>query len=267
MPDNSNKVSNVSHLSGIFCPVSLSQCHSTAPSTQNKICDGRCAPVFNKNWETGSKMKGILRAALGAMLGITAFASQAQTEPVKAAFMAMPSDIAPLISEYAKLDMIDYFESGMETTTANVLDGQMRLTELTPGHIAAELGTAQLLDVYLLPTGADTLAMYISTLTVPVADSYISIVDSDTVNVTTRAFKAPGFRDWLSPQGKKLGKYVESELPYVNSVCQYSPDSAVLTLKLRYPATLSQEVIAKLEPLMLPELRYKWTGKKFTPLK
>lgn len=212
-------------------------------------------------------MKGILRAALGAMLSITAFASQAQTEAVKAAFIAMPSEIAPLISEYAKLDMIDYFESDMETATANVLDGMMRLTELTPGHIAAELGTAQLLDVYLLPSGADTLAMYISTFTLPVADSHINIVNSDTVDITARVFKAPGFRDWLSPQGKKQRKYVESELPYVNAVCLYSPDSEVLTLEFCYPANLSQEVMSKLDPLLLPELRYKWTGKKFTPLK
>ncbi|MDE6383859.1 MAG: DUF3256 family protein [Paramuribaculum sp.] len=212
-------------------------------------------------------MKGILRAALWAMLSITTFASQAQTESVKATFMAIPSEVAPLISEYAKLDMIDYFESGMETPTANVLGGKMRLTELTPDHIAAELGTAQTLDVYLLPSGADTLAMYISTLTVPVADSYINIVNSDTVDVTARTFKAPEFRDWLSSQGKKQRKYVESELTYVNSVCLYSPDSGVLTLKMRYPATLSQEVISKLEPLLLPELQYKWTGKKFTLLK
>ncbi|MDE5799868.1 MAG: DUF3256 family protein, partial [Paramuribaculum sp.] len=111
------------------------------------------------------------------------------------------------------------------------------------------------------------LAMYISTLTVPVADSYINIVNSNTVDVTARAFKAPEFRDWLSQQGKKQRKYVEAELPYVNSVCQYSHDSGVLTLKLRYPATISQEVMDKLEPLLLPELRYKWNGKKFAPLR
>ena len=54
MPDCLKKVSNVSHISVIFCPVYQSQCHSTAPSTQNKICSEIYDPVFNKYWGTGS---------------------------------------------------------------------------------------------------------------------------------------------------------------------------------------------------------------------
>ena len=55
MPDNSNIVSNVLHLSGFFCPVFQSQCHSTAPSIHDKIYSETYNPVFNKYWVTGSK--------------------------------------------------------------------------------------------------------------------------------------------------------------------------------------------------------------------
>lgn len=213
------------------------------------------------------KMKVILRAILVAVAGISAIGSQAQTEAVKAAFKAVPADVAPLMSEYAKLDMIDYFESGMDTPTANVLDGQMRITDLTPDHLGAELGTVHTLDIYLLPTANDTLALYISTLAVPVKDATVNVVRRDSVDVTSRVFKAPAFREWLTPQGRKERKYVESELPYIGIGYTYSPSTGILTLTPEYPATLSREVMEKLEPMLLGQLRYKWTGKKFAPLK
>ncbi len=62
MPVNSTKVSNVSHLWGIFCTVPQSQCYCTAPSSQNKTCSEICDPVFNRNWGTGSKFLLLLFA-------------------------------------------------------------------------------------------------------------------------------------------------------------------------------------------------------------
>lgn len=54
MPDNSIYVSDVAHLTDIFCGVYQSQCHSTAPSTHHKIYSAICGPVFNRYCGTGS---------------------------------------------------------------------------------------------------------------------------------------------------------------------------------------------------------------------
>lgn len=208
-------------------------------------------------------MKRILRTAFTTIMGLAALQMSAGVEAVKAAFLNMPEQLAPLLSTNGKLDMIDYFESGLDTPTANVVDGRMRITELTPDIMSVSLGEAMVMDICLLATASDTVAMYVSTYATPAPDSQITILSADGTDVTDRLFKAPELKQWLTPQGRKHRKEVEQMLTYMTVAYSYDPATRTLTAKMDYPGTLAVEVRDKLMPLLHSKLVYTWNGKKF----
>lgn len=212
-------------------------------------------------------MKLILRITAALVICISTVAAATGTEPVRDAILRIPESMAPMLTEYGKLDMLDYFDSGMDTPTANIVDGQMRITVLSDSAATLSLGNALRIDIYPLPAANDTLWMYIATYTMPVPDSRVIIVKANNDEVTSRVFRAPDFSRWLTPEGKKQRKLIESLVPYISTAYTYCPATGILTLKYSLPASTSSEVSERIAPLLVGNLRYQWTGKKFNLLK
>ena len=51
------------------------------------------------------------------------------------AFAEAPQSVFPLLDHNTRLDMIDYFNSGMTTASKNNMDGKSRITALTPNKV------------------------------------------------------------------------------------------------------------------------------------
>lgn len=204
---------------------------------------------------------------MAALLGITALWGACEetdsTATVRNALMSVPREIAPLLTQHAILDMLDYYDAGMDNPTANVADGHMRIAALTAECAELQAGDVLTVDVVLLPCGADTLRAYIATCKMPRADSRMLVYDADGKDVTRKVFAVPDLSKWLTPQGKKQRKMVESKLTYYTMAYAYDKDTRRLVIEMSFPATMSVEDTEALRPLLRYALGYVWNGKKF----
>ena len=91
-------------------------------------------------------------------------------------FAKAPLEAVPVLTPNARLDMLDYFHSGVETATANTLGGKSRIIAEEPMKLRAEISKSSELQVAVLPNKGDTIVAFIETVASPVKDSYVTFL-------------------------------------------------------------------------------------------
>lgn len=69
---------------------------------------------------------------------------------LKTLFGEMPDSLLPVLSEYNRLDMIDFMASGMEAEVSNNLDGTSVMTQLTDSFLSIRMSDAVEVEMRLL---------------------------------------------------------------------------------------------------------------------
>lgn len=178
------------------------------------------------------------------------------------AFVEAPRNVMPLLDRNARLDMLDYFNSGLSTKTANKLNGASAITAASPMQIAVQLTDASTCHFAMLPAQSDTLVAVISTVSTPAPDSKMTVYSSDySRDLTPSVLAKPTLKEWLTDTS--MLSTVESMVPFLLISYSYDPGSGLLTLTNNTKQFLSEDVYAIVEPYLKKSISYKWTGKKF----
>lgn len=187
---------------------------------------------------------------------------------VEEAFKSMPDSLLPILDAGTRLDMLDYFNSGMSTPSGNLAGGKSRILSITPQAMDVALSSASRLQIAALPAKADTLVLVIHTVETPAPDSRVAVYSRDWLtDLSASAFKAPEFKDWLTEEGMRNMDEIRRTVPFLITSASFSilPDgTGIMTLVLGDFATyLSTDSAERLAPWFKQELQYRWTGKKF----
>lgn len=179
------------------------------------------------------------------------------------AFASAPSSVFPLLDRSTRLDMIDYFKSGSTTASKNAMDGQSRVSALSPMKIDIAMTDASSYQICLLPAKSDTIVAVIQTLSAPARDSKISFYTSGWQRIDTPIFQKPRIEDWLISSSEKDMTGIKSTVPFM--LAEYSYDPATLTLSLTNTLSqfLSADVYSMIAPMLHQKLVYRWNGSKF----
>lgn len=175
-------------------------------------------------------------------------------------FSRAPIEVASQLPVYARLDMIDYFNSGSPVKLANRLDAKYSITSIENDKLVYAGEDSVVTTIAVLPSvKSDTVLMVIRTLPSPVRDSEVILYDTSWRPLDQKSFPRPGIKDWLLP-GKKMPDDAE-EVPFMLAVADYDPQSGVLTFsnvtgdffaKDDRPATLGD---------FKSEVKYIWSDK------
>ncbi|MCC8176043.1 MAG: DUF3256 family protein [Bacteroidales bacterium] len=183
------------------------------------------------------------------------------------AFIDAPREVFPLVNTMTRMDMIDYFESGSQTPSNNVLEGKSRITEMSPTMLKADLSSVSSYTLALLPAGSDTIIAVIQTLSVPFADSSIQFYDEQWDELTKKKpFTSPTLADWLLPTAKGHEKDIENVIDFIPAA--YVMDSnGHLTLTHSLKDMLVEDDYDIVKEYIRPSLSYQWKGGKMVMLK
>ena len=80
-------------------------------------------------------MKRLINIAVVMVMSLAGMQNASARLTAAGAFADAPAPLFPLLDKNARLDMIDYFNSGSATPTQNALQGKSRVTALTPDDI------------------------------------------------------------------------------------------------------------------------------------
>lgn len=182
-------------------------------------------------------------------------------------FCDAPSSVLPLLDRNTRLDMVDYFNSGSATASKNAMQGQSRITALSPLSLSASLTASSDCQLALLPMRSDTAIVFIETVHTPAPDSRVKVYDRNWKPLASGTFTQPSMADWLTKEGEKNSGTVGALVPFMLASAQYSPDDQTLTLTNRLADFLSPDVYKQVEPYLRPSITYRWDSSRFSPVK
>lgn len=200
---------------------------------------------------------------------IAAVAHFSMTARTAADLMAKaPRSVIPLLANDTRLDMIDYFNSGMTTPSANIMEGKARVTAMNDRSVTFETTSASSYQIALLPAGNDTIVAVVRTIMTPAPDSDIALYTTSWQPLnTSRYFTEAGIEQWLTREGMRNRRDIADKIPFMIASFIYDPESATLTATQALEQYLSAEDYTEVKKFVKPSIIYKWTGKRFKPVK
>lgn len=214
-------------------------------------------------------MKFKLLLLIGLLFGATIQPLRAQLTATRA-FVSAPHTVLPMLDNNTRLDMLDYYSSGMDVKSTNALRGKSAIKSVSPETIAIEMTEVSDYTLALLPSknGSDTLVAVIATMATPVHDSRFEVYSSDWAQeLTDEVFIPPVLRDWLTDTGRAKAADVEVAVPFMLVAYTYDPAQRLLTLTNNTAQFLSSDVKAEIDGSLKTRLQYQWNGHKFELLR
>lgn len=205
----------------------------------------------------------ILTAIAAILCGIITTSAQLTASK---AFVEAPHKVIPLLDRNARLDMLDYFNSGLDTKTSNKLNGASAVTAVSPELVSVQMTDASTYDIAVLPAAGDTLVAIITTIATPTPDSKMAVYSKDFSRELTQAlFSKPALKEWITDGG--FIDTVEGMVPFLLISYSYSPTTKTLTLTNNTKEFLSEDIYSIVDSHLRKQLSYVWNGKRFVKQK
>ena len=145
-------------------------------------------------------------------------------------FFAMaPDDVLPLLPVNTRLDMLDYFNSGIERPSRDAAGSRAIVTSSSNRRLTFDSGDGSSYELAVYTAGRDTVVALVETLHYPMADSRIEWYDSHWRPMQP-LLPEPGLAAWLTGAGSKHRAEVEQAIPFMTAEAATDPDAGTLTL-------------------------------------
>lgn len=186
----------------------------------------------------------------------------------KTAFTSAPKEVFPTIPSSVRLDMIDYFESGISRPSANLFGSDVIITGLTDNVITLKNGSIQKVAIIVLPGKSGEIIMTISDLETPATDSEIKFYNSRWEEYDDQKFFAnPSLADWTGKLSKTDRASLENMLPFLTFSAVYDPATMTLTLTPTIGDYVAENDRQSVDNALKPSLSYKWNRQAFKPVR
>jgi len=178
-------------------------------------------------------------------------------------FFAMaPSDVLPLLPVNTRLDMLDYYNSGVNRASRDAAGGRAVITSSAARRLTFEMGDSCSYELAVFTAGADTVVAIVETICYPMADSRVEWYGSRWQPLKP-LLDEPQLDDWLTREGRRHRAEVEEALPFITARITADPDAGTLTIARTidsyFHPTAPPEALRWLEP----SLTYRLRGAKF----
>ena len=194
-------------------------------------------------------------------LAATALSSWAIT--ATEAFTTAPNTVFPLLEKNTRLDMVDYFNSGLASASSNKLDGKTSITLLSDSDIRFTMSSSSAYQIAILPSKDGDIIALIETVATPAPDSNISFYTAEWSSIDKPLFNEPGVSYWLTADGRDNSSMVESLVPFMLVSYNYDPATKSLILRNNVKQFLGEEMYSMIDGYLCDTLVYTWNGKRF----
>lgn len=199
-----------------------------------------------------------------AMLAIAACHNAAPAREAADFFVGAPPEVAGIFDANTRLDMLDYFRSGLSTPSTNALGRNSRITALSPTSVSVEVSPTTSVQLALVEVKNDTLVAVIETVATPIPDSGIRFYSTDWQKVAEPAM--PGMADFVDPAKRKEAAKAEvPPLSFVTAV--FDPQTQLFRFTDTSGGYYHASEMPELRSYTVPEIAMKFNGKKFVKAK
>ena len=197
-----------------------------------------------------------------------AAADSVKPGPLTAAdlFVSAPTEVIPSIDRSTRLDMLDYFNAGINKASKNLFGGDCVITAMTPTQLTFSTSEVGSTTISLLDHGGKPLVMLVTTLKTPIEDSQVRFYNAAWRPAKKGIFVVPSLADWTLPEARDKRADLENAVPFMLVKMAYDPERKKLTLTNNVGGYLSEEVRDLAASALHGSLTYQWNGKRFVRL-
>lgn len=181
-------------------------------------------------------------------------------------FAEIPLDVLDMLSHSTRLDMLDYYAADSIYQAPNSMEGLSHLNKVTPDFLSVSITPVSTLELKILPAKNAQIALAAYTIgdDTQARDTDLRFYDSTFSELPRDKYiKIAGLDDFFNYRDKESKRLVEELIPFPTVRYQASPDGLGLTATLTVGQFMSADDYARIRPMMKPEVRYVWNGKKF----
>lgn len=209
----------------------------------------------------------MLRTILLTTACAMSLAAAAQMTP-RSILTTVPESVMITPGREVVLDLLDYHDAGVSRPQPNDFGEDAVITAMTDSIVTIATGAAHDITFAILPYGKQQIIMAIDRVATPDKDARISFYNSKWEPFdTARMLKAPTLSDWITETAADKREDIENALPFLMVDAQYDPAAMTLTLMPQLGDYISLEGKELVSKSLLPSLTYRWSGKKFKPVR
>lgn len=182
----------------------------------------------------------------------------------RTAFVAAPDSVLPYLPQSTRLDLIDYFDSGIKKQMPNRIGEDAGLILAGDDELWVDTAEGVRYEFYVLRSAKEEYIMLIRTLETPMPFSTVRFYTHNWQQLPTSKFIAlPDESDWLAGAGKELRDEFRNNVGFFLDDISYYVDSSTLTFRPSIDKSAVLEYGDKLKAVMPERINYRWNGKKF----
>lgn len=208
---------------------------------------------------------GILnRIALAAAVFVAAATAQART--AADFFICAPDEAMILFDKSTRMDMLDYFNSGLPTFSTNRTGGSARILAAGPDRLELLAGRDSNIKIGVMADRSDTTLVVIETVLTPVADSHVRLYDRNWRPRSPQMPSMPSAIDFVAQSDRKAA--ARADMPDVCFVvADYNPADGTFTMTNTTAAAYVEGDRPDGLRLMRPSITMRYDGRRFVELK
>lgn len=219
----------------------------------------------------------IIILLVAAALGVAAAPASAgkidasrDTVTAREAFLNLPLKNLEIISRSTRMDMLDYYDTDSIWKAPNSMEGLSYLTRVTPDYLYVQITPVSSLAIRILRGKKDDIVMCVYTINADghSADSQVSFLDSSMKELDAeKYFRNPELKDYFIFPDKETRDRVLELIPFPTVEFTTGPESADLVGTLTVGEYMTVEDFDRIKTYLKPEIKLKWTGKKYELVK
>lgn len=207
-----------------------------------------------------------LTGALTATCALIFSAGQISARTAADFFVSAPDEALILIDRNTRMDMLDYFNNNLATSSSNMVGGSARILANQPDLIEMTVGRDSNVKIAVVPELRDTIIAVIETVLTPVPDSYVKFYTRNWYPLKYSTPAMPTAMDFVpAAQRKEAKRTVMPDVCFV--VADYNPESRTFTMRNTTASYYTEEDRPEGLALMRPSIEMVFGGRKFVEVK
>lgn len=185
------------------------------------------------------------------------------------AFIEMPASVLELLNKSTRMDMLDYYRADSIYHAKNLFDGESYLELVTPTYLKVNISSVSRMEIKILSgtKGKNVVAVsYTVDANGNQPDSKLFFFDSQMSPLEqSKILKTPELKHFFKLDKGSLTsmKELESMVPFQTVEYTFSPNDDMLHGRLTVEESVDVDDYNIMKLFLLPELTWRWDGKKF----
>ena len=180
-------------------------------------------------------------------------------------FVDAPDVLFPTLPRITRLDMLDYFRAGSETSSKNYFNSYSRISSESPNCLSIADSKRSSTQVAVLSHKNDTIIAIVNTVCTPVEDSRITFFTTDWK--TSDPYLLNSSHIWFTEEGQERINELSQILPFFMVKAEFNDDATVLTLTNNAEKQLIKEEYDKIKEYLIPTIIFDVVKNKLKPRK